>query len=379
MGLNNVELERKKNILQLCYDNLEEIKGNNFIVKVDDKYGIIDIDNNFIFKLTPNKIYKRDDSVLIRHNAITSLINQDTMQIEYIDSESYLEAHGNIAIVSYGFDNHAVLGSDGSYLLPPIYRRIIYNGKTADGHSLWVKTTEGNTFCTKISEDGRRSKFLDIKDTLNSRIKIVSTSFEGEMDITKPRRYSRDNSDIYKLKYDIMNNMDVVTNKKFDEVMFISNYVPFNIIHTWKDGYIGLVDTSGNTIIENDRFHNIEYIGYNNIYLVAEKVSSGYKWGVYKYGEGLTTGLDFDGFVTSNKGVPITHLYNKRDGGAVDYIILGNNGRVTNNVAEAFKLQKAIGIENVYKANVYGREYIIDSGFNLVSKNEKLNIEWENV
>lgn len=359
-----------RDILALCYDSLSVIDDNKFIVSLDGKYGIVDSNNNILLDMQQNRIEKLGNIVFVGNNHTSAILDTDTFKL----SETYytdLKECGKSVIVRQVYGDYGVLGSNGEYIMPPIYRNIKINKQHLNYTDLWVNYN-GSRFITQISNDGTRVSRFDLIETEQENVHIVATAFRKEI---KANSWIRD-VDVFKLSYELFYNMNQVTNGEYSGIMYKRAYVPFNLVHTFKDGYVGIVSTTGNEIIPCDRYKRIESVGYNGIYLVEDTKN---KWGIYKEGRGTIVENCFDSIVTRPTGVPITYLH-RQVNNENDWWIVGNTGNVYRECIQAFPLYKlnVIGIE-AYKVNVYGIEYVVDAQFNNIKIDNYSSEYWKRV
>lgn len=355
----NIKNEDKKNILELCYGRIEQISDELFIVIEDGKYGIIDIDNQVRFDFQSDMICKIGNKVFLKEGVYYNTVNLDNFKVSKNFFSSVKEC-GKALIVRRGYARIGVIGSNDKFIMPPIYRGIFINKIKATSIELYV-VYEDRNFISEISLDGRYATRLDVRETSDPKVTIVSVDFEDK----KTGMWRDDN---YELKYELAYDRRVVTNKKFDEILYRNANVKYGLINTWKNGYAGLIREDGKIIIDNNQFIDIDTIGYKGICLVSEYKQCKPKWGVYKEDVGLTVQMVFDKIVIRS-GVPITYLYRDYNG-YDDWWILGNDGYVHRSIEDAFQIEKfgldSSGEDNVYKINVYGNELLVNSKLEMI-------------
>lgn len=358
--------QEARDILAICYDSLVEIDDQSFIVSLDGKYGIVDIHNNVKYPLGSGKINKVGSIVFKESGLYCRIINLKNFKE---NEEMYFQPVecGKAAIVRSYYHGEGILGSSGNYIMPPIYESIRVNGILHNAVRVWVRY-QGRDFITQVSLDGNRVTKLDDIETGDPRIRFVATRYE---------KIGSRASAIYKLKYELADNYDILTNQNFDDIMYQTAYLPFGLIHTWKNGYAGMITDKGKVVVPNYKYHIVEGIGYNGVYLVGEyKFGNHLYWGVYKENKGLIVDTVFQTKAT-RPGIPITQLYREYNG-VEDWWLLGNDGRVYKEIHKAFPLYKDNRL-GIYKIDVYGHQYIVDSKLNRVNLEDNQNIHWTKV
>lgn len=348
---NSAEFENAKSILGMCYDGLTQIQENMFLVTLDGEQSLIDIDNKTLLDLQDNQVKNIGNLIFLSKNShrVHQQLDLNTLKVSDCIIGDIKEC-GEAVIVDVLSEGYGLLGRDGEYLMPPIYKAMLINKVNYNSISVWVKYKE-NEFITEVSTDGTRVSKLDDKSTLGTTTRFISTKFD-----TIRTRGTRE----YHLKYELAKNYDIVTNSEFDGLMFQTAYIPFGLIHTWKNQFAGLIRTDGKVVVPNNRFKTVDSIGHQGICIVGEsKEKKGIQFGVYKEDKGLTVDTVFHE-KTTLQNVPITYFSRDIIGGN-DWWILGNDGYVHKELIESFPMSKLniSGIE-AYKLNVYGHDYIVN-------------------
>lgn len=335
---------KSRELLLLCYDSIVDIDGYYMIASLDNKWGIINSNNETVVKFTSEPIYKIGNCVFKGHEYSLhqiSLDGFDSISDKYTSAKPCWE----LALVRGYGRIYGIVDSKGVYVLPLCYRYLKISKETQTHIEIYAVYGEHNLII-KIDKRTLKPDKYDQIDVEGTDISFIGCSCR----INKGCYM-----DAVKIKYNLYKSYKKVTSTEYDSMMYLSNYRRLGFVSTWNDGYAGMITVNGETLVDNDnKYSQVEAIGYNNIFLVKKQGN----WGVYVKDKGETVKTVFD-YTVIEPTLGFTYLYRRYEN-IDDWWILGNDGRAYKKLNEAFQIRTIDGTDR-FTIDIYGRQYTVNS------------------
>lgn len=356
--MNRSEVERVESLLGLCYEGVECINEDRYIVKDGEVYLIVDKNNNEIYK-------SKDRLSLIGNSVFKEIYRYKWKRIDIETLEEYGIEHiepkecGSM-IISGSYGCLGLYDKDDNTILPSGYWSIRFVKEDANELIVNVYVDKLNFNIIIDKKTNKPNFYIEIESGVHG------LSFVSIEERTEHFYYFETN------KYELYNQYtrEVLTSGRYNKMMIDKGSGDRKLIRVIRDNCVGLIDLEGKKVVGLEHsFKEVNYLNYNGIFIVAkhkynENGEKVLKWGVYKEGVGIQEELEYDEYGLFGD-LYISYL-GKRVGKDIKWYIVGNDGNAHEGITSAFPIE-TVPNTGIYRINVYGLNWVVDRNLKMLN------------
>lgn len=371
--MENIQIEDCLNRLVLFYDKVLHLRHNLFYVQADRESKIIDDTGKTVKELKGEAVNfekcGRGWAYTFKTPLALTLIEildiKDNLEIiEIKDVGNYKHLSDNICAIEFNKEYYfALYGKQFNKLTPNIYVNV-YLERESVNH-IYVKVRREMYSC-------KPSDYSIIKiDKEGTTVSHLFANNIGLQEEYQALAISQEANGVY--RYSLGREGVRLTNKTFTSLTCSNRSIDRGLIEVWEEDvltvYKGLVNLSGDILIDTGKYGNIEETPFKDIFIVTEARRRGRntepKIGLYQIGKGevIPCGTFNNMRLTALSIIAFKHTETGKE------MYLGNDRNVHADISKAFpiyKLNKTGVDKEVYMVNVYGAWYTIDRNFGLL-------------
>lgn len=362
-------------MLNLIYDKVEVVSNDRFLVYSNGTKKIIDSSNNKIMDIPDKDVVVgigSDVYIGVPDCGYSAYDNVTLKRKRESKYKSFNKIDDNAWVVtsdSIEYNAKGLINSSGAELLPCIYKYIYLYSKRSNQSYLKAKFHDGLTpwdsplYKSRYGgeqEDNTSYIIADSNYTTVDCLGARETGIDNIQIIVSSIKYRKFSQIIGKYK---IRNMGKVVGREYDDLLVRRGLIDSGIIQSFTkhDTYntTGYINLNGEEIVRSDLYNSITYIG-NGITIVGDK--NGY--GVMKNSiEVVPVGTIESHYISIN--IPITiGIVNSKE------LYIGNDGRLYEQVTDAFPIYRSLIDQTVYLICLYGTWLYVDRLLNTINKQD---------
>ena len=370
--------EQVKSLLGLCYDSVQEISDDLYIVKLGKTTSIVNENNDTLFSVDIDSVIPIwNHRIAVGYEGLWRVYKIDTVSNK-IDIDK--EANSYIVIIKI-LDNcwlvrkdyeygYGLINNYGELVIPEVCRSIYVKGRSGNKIYWSVKILnynsdefglppDNNYSCVISDEDCRNFDCIEAVQSHNPSVDIVTVSAKFDaynINCLRKQRLRVDGRLVGK-EYD-----EIVENYSLNEYGIYRTYKYKDNKH--KACYTGLIDINGNELVEC-KYNTADYIG-NGVFLVSD--NNGY--GTVVNGQEVIPNGSFPSKYIFTGHAPMQCLIDTES----NIYYIGNDGKAYKDVGEAYPIYKSTVNSEINIMCLYGKWIYVDNKFRIINSISDKNV-----